>query len=135
MEVILVEQTIFHFLFYKIVLLLSMLLVPLVSMLLNPKGVSWVIYGIKSHYLSLCCHIDLIIALEHNKAKCGLNVHNLLHLPNYVVHWGPLWGWSCFDFEGSNGKIIKRFHGTKDGCYQVNIIKLLLLLFYFHFLC
>ena len=67
-------------------------------------------------------------------------MHNLLHLPNYIVYWGPLWGWSCFGFEGLNSKIIKRVHGTKDGCHQVNIIiitfiilLLLLLLLIFNF--
>ena len=55
------------------------------------------------------------MSLVYNKVKCSLNVHNIRHLPNYVVYLGPLRGWLCFGFEGLNGKIIKRAHGTKDG--------------------
>ena len=50
---------------------------------------------------------------------CGLNVHNLCHLPDQVRNWGPLWTHSCFNFEDLNGWIKTFCHGTGDVCHQV----------------
>ena len=51
--------------------------------------------------------------------RCGLNVHNCIHLPDFVRNWGPMWAWSCFGFESFNGSIIKQVHGTRNACSQV----------------
>ncbi|XP_066933614.1 uncharacterized protein [Clytia hemisphaerica] len=56
---------------------------------------------------------------EHNLGKCGLNVHNLYHLCDYVEWWGPAWCWSCFGFESLNGEVLKRVHGTKNTTKQI----------------
>ncbi|XP_062500815.1 uncharacterized protein LOC134178049 [Corticium candelabrum] len=50
---------------------------------------------------------------------CGLNVHNLCHLPDQVRNWGPLWTHSCFNFEDLNGWIKTFCHGTGDVCHQI----------------
>lgn len=47
------------------------------------------------------------------------NVHMLLHLPDCVRHLGPLWGTSCFWFEGYNGDLTKLFHGTQNVDIQI----------------
>lgn len=47
------------------------------------------------------------------------NNHILLHLPDTVSNWGPLWSSSCFLFEGFNRKIKSLFHGTRGVAHQV----------------
>ena len=47
------------------------------------------------------------------------NVHMLLHLPDCVRNLGPLWGTSCFWFEGYNGELTKLFHGTQNVDFQI----------------
>ncbi|KAE8743371.1 hypothetical protein FOCC_FOCC011023 [Frankliniella occidentalis] len=42
-----------------------------------------------------------------------INVHLLLHLPDLVMHLGPLWVYSCFPLEGLNGQILNLVHGTR----------------------
>ena len=49
----------------------------------------------------------------------GLNMHNLVHLPQCVKMLGPLWAWSCFVFESFNGEIKKAVHGTGNACRQI----------------
>lgn len=41
------------------------------------------------------------------------NVHQLLHLPDSVQAWGPLWVTSCFPFEGRNAVLLNYFAGTQ----------------------
>lgn len=45
----------------------------------------------------------------------------LLHLPDCVRHplCAPLWGTSCFWFEGYNGDLTKLFHGTQNVDIQI----------------
>ncbi|KAK3916672.1 Halomucin [Frankliniella fusca] len=49
----------------------------------------------------------------------GLNVHQLLHLPDEVLALGPLWVYSCFFLENFNGRINKFFHGTQHVALQI----------------
>ncbi|XP_046401540.1 uncharacterized protein LOC124167605 [Ischnura elegans] len=42
------------------------------------------------------------------------NVHLLLHLPEAVKNWGPLWAHSCFMFEKVNGHLLSLIHGTQE---------------------
>ncbi|KAK3909735.1 Halomucin [Frankliniella fusca] len=49
----------------------------------------------------------------------GLNVHQLIHLPNVVLDLGPLWAYSCFFFENFNGKLNRLYHGTQHIALQV----------------
>ncbi|KAJ8050034.1 hypothetical protein HOLleu_03062 [Holothuria leucospilota] len=46
----------------------------------------------------------------------SFNNHILLHLPNTVLNWGPLWASSCFLFEGYNRTLKSLFHGTARSC-------------------
>ena len=39
---------------------------------------------------------------------------------------GPLWSYSCFQFESANNQLKKLFHGTRDMSEQVLIVCLLL---------
>ena len=56
------------------------------------------------------------------------NVHQLLHLPQSVRQWGPLWAHSVFPFEDWNGRLLKFRGGTRavghlhdeSGRYLVN---------------
>ncbi|XP_042144330.1 uncharacterized protein LOC120848781 [Ixodes scapularis] len=41
------------------------------------------------------------------------NVHQLLHLSDAVIAWGPLWATSCFPFEGRNAVLLSYFAGTQ----------------------
>lgn len=41
------------------------------------------------------------------------NIHQLLHLTNTVVGWGPLSCYSSYIFEGFNGTLLRLFHGTQ----------------------
>ncbi|KAJ8671106.1 hypothetical protein QAD02_002365 [Eretmocerus hayati] len=47
------------------------------------------------------------------------NLHLLLHLPEIVRCFGPLWVVSCFPFENMNGVLKKLVHGTKYAETQI----------------
>ena len=44
------------------------------------------------------------------------NVHHLLHLPH---DFGPLFGYSCFPFEGLNGHLLNHIKGTQHVPLQI----------------
>lgn len=48
-----------------------------------------------------------------------MNVHMMLHLPQCIKNWGPLWAYSTFHFENLNGYLKYLFHGTRDMTKQV----------------
>ena len=41
------------------------------------------------------------------------NVHHLLHLPQVVRDFGPLYSYSCFAYEGLNGNLLSYIKGTQ----------------------
>jgi len=41
------------------------------------------------------------------------NVHHLLHLTKIVREFGPLYVYSCFPFEGTNGSLLSYIKGTQ----------------------
>lgn len=43
---------------------------------------------------------------------CGTNIHNLIHISQFVLNWGPLWSYSLFGYESMNGHLRKNCHGT-----------------------
>ncbi len=51
-----------------------------------------------------------------------VNVHCLLHLPEYMRNLGPLWAHSCFPFETANEKILTLYHGSQSVEKQVHKI-------------
>ena len=47
--------------------------------------------------------------------KCRI----LGHLAQCVKDWGPIWAYSCFQFEGMNHQIKWLFHGSRKMSEQV----------------
>jgi hypothetical protein len=47
------------------------------------------------------------------------NCHLLLHIPECVKRWGPLWCYSNFCFEDSNGLLVSYVKGTTDVSKQI----------------
>lgn len=43
---------------------------------------------------------------------CSINVRQLLHLAECVRNLGPLWAYSCYEYENINGELLKLIHGT-----------------------
>ena len=41
------------------------------------------------------------------------NLHLLIHLPEAVCNWGPLWATSAFGFENGIGVLKRLAHGTQ----------------------
>ena len=53
--------------------------------------------------------------------KCmTFNVHQLLHLPESVYNWGPLWAHNGYPFENGNGEIVKTIHAANGVASQVH---------------
>lgn len=49
----------------------------------------------------------------YGHANMSYNVHQLSHLTQTVIDWGPLSGYSTYTFEGFNQVLLKLFHGTQ----------------------
>ena len=47
------------------------------------------------------------------------NMHLLLHLPQVVLKYGPLYSYSCFAYEGLNGHLLNAIKGTQHVDQQV----------------
>lgn len=47
------------------------------------------------------------------------NLHHLLHLPEVVSNFGPLFVYSCFPYENQNGKLLKFVKGTQHVDLQI----------------
>lgn len=64
---------------------------------------------------------EFVRRFEHlyGRKFMSCNVHSLLHLPEIVRKMGPLWTFSCFDFEDINGKLKNLVHGSKNAQLQV----------------
>lgn len=43
---------------------------------------------------------------------CSINIHQLLHLCECVRNLGPLWAYTCYEYEDINGQLLKLIHGT-----------------------
>ena len=48
-----------------------------------------------------------------------MKVHMLRHIPICVENYGPLWVFSCFPYESTNGFIKSMVHGTRYVSEQV----------------
>lgn len=74
-------------------------------------------------------HIDEAekLLIEFNKEAPTLysefvlthNMHLLTHAAECVRRWGPLFGYSLFQFEHANGQLSKMFHGTRVVAMQI----------------
>jgi len=52
-------------------------------------------------------------AVLYGSKNMTFNIHILLHIPNCVRNWGPLWNYSNYSFENVNGVLLNLFHGTQ----------------------
>ena len=43
---------------------------------------------------------------------CSINIHQILHYPDIVERLGPLWVYTCFEYEDLNGQLLRLVHGT-----------------------
>lgn len=55
----------------------------------------------------------------YTKDAMTYNIHQLIHIPQSVADWGPLWAHSCYAFESGNGKIVKSVHAAKGVIHQM----------------
>lgn len=55
----------------------------------------------------------------YGKSNMMYNVHLLEHLPKCVTDCGPLWAYSNFNFESSNGFLVKNVKGTTNVEHQL----------------
>ena len=53
-----------------------------------------------------------------------MKLHLLSHVVPCVQNWGPVWAYSCFQFESQNHSLKKLFHGSRNTsstvCHDVN---------------
>lgn len=70
----------------------------------------------------------------YGRAELSYNIHLLIHLPQAVRYWGPLWAHSCFLYEDSIGRLKRFHHGTRGEANQIltsyamqSVLKLLVL--------
>src|SRR6218665_1246490 len=61
------------------------------------------------------------VPVLYGSEYCTFNVHQLLHLPQAVLNWGPLWAFSCFRFESNIGQIISLVTGSN--CVPMQIFR------------
>lgn len=47
------------------------------------------------------------------------NIHQLTHVAQSVINWGPLYSHSGYCFENGNGKIIRKDHAAKGVIDQI----------------
>ena len=55
----------------------------------------------------------------YSEAVLTFNMHLLTHAPDCVRRWGPLFGYSLFQFEHANGIIAGLFKGTRGVAMQI----------------
>ncbi|KAJ8671016.1 hypothetical protein QAD02_002275 [Eretmocerus hayati] len=55
----------------------------------------------------------------YSKEFMTFNLHQLLHLAQSVLNWGPLWSHSGYPFESNNAKYLKQIHSPKGVTLQV----------------
>ncbi|CAG7725399.1 unnamed protein product, partial [Allacma fusca] len=70
------------------------------------------------------CETNLSLFVQQAEAlygveTCTFNLHILRHAPSCVSKWGPLWGYSAFQFENFNGVLSNLFHGSRKITTQI----------------
>ena len=55
----------------------------------------------------------------YTERQMTANVHHLLHLPQTILSFGPLYVYSCFAFEGLNGCLLNHIKGTQHVELQI----------------
>jgi hypothetical protein len=98
-------------LFYQHLILLSIVLFKLQQESISQLELFYV-SGYVEHFVS---SFELLYGVE----QMSYNIHILLHLVESVRNWGPLWCYSAYGFESSNGLFLKLFNGTQAVPKQV----------------
>ena len=70
---------------------------------------------------SKCALLKFVIVMKdlYGLEHISYNVHQLTHMSQYVLNWGPLWASSAFAFEDNNQRIKNFFKGTKGIAKQI----------------
>jgi hypothetical protein len=55
----------------------------------------------------------------YGKKVYTFNMHLLTHFPQCVRNWGPVWGYSLFQFEDANGRMTKNICRTREVGMQI----------------
>ena len=63
--------------------------------------------------------IFALIFLLPGEKRTTMNIHFPSHLSECVRQWGPLWAYTCFQYENMNGHLWETFHGTRNMSKQV----------------
>ncbi|XP_039681438.1 uncharacterized protein LOC120574969 isoform X1 [Perca fluviatilis] len=80
--------------------------------------------SISQHELKLA-HESLVHFVKYMKVLYGeenvsFNCHQLIHLTESVLNWGPLWATSAFSFERNNGNLRALLKGVNDYPRQIH---------------
>ena len=60
----------------------------------------------------LLCRFVREFEIMYGIQFCTVNIHQLLHYSEYVKNLGPLWAYTCYEYENLNGLFLKQIHGT-----------------------
>ena len=55
----------------------------------------------------------------YTKDAMSYNIHQLIHMVQSVLDWGPLWAHCGYPFESGNGKILRMVHAAKGVLNQI----------------
>lgn len=64
-------------------------------------------------------HYCFKFSFYYSERHMTANLHHLLHLPEVVSNFGPLFVYSCFPFESQNGKLLRFVKGTQHVDLQI----------------
>lgn len=64
-------------------------------------------------------HYCFKFSIYYSERYMTANIHHLLHLPEVVTNFGPLFVYSCFPFESQNGKLLNFVKGTQHADLQI----------------
>ena len=64
-------------------------------------------------------HYCFKVEFYYGKRFMTANLHHLLHLPQVVHDFGPLYSYSCFPYEGLNGQLLNCIKGTQHVEIQI----------------
>ena len=68
-------------------------------------------------------HFCFKVQYYYGERYMSANVHHLLHLPQVVHDFDPLYCYSCFAYEGLNGKLLTYIKGTQHVESQILYLK------------
>lgn len=107
---------------------------PLFRLILNERMVKYWILFVESLHTLLRCDISIndLNKVDENlykfaflteklfsKKSMTFNVHQLLHISQSVLNWGPLWAHSTFSFESANHDTLQAIYCAKGVNLQI----------------